>query len=461
MPASARLLIVDDEPMVLDLMTSTLESVGFETYRAKTGEEAITLMENEPVDLAILDYSLPDMSGRQLFDVLRSFRDELPTVFVTGFPNIEEAVELMKLGACDYLTKPIRPPLLVSRVRQVLELSHLSKEIEFTRNRSQRESNWLPGGYLAGESTVMREIEEKLQNVIRHRDATVLLTGPTGPGKSVAARRIHELTHGAGQPYVDIDCSTIPRDLCESELFGHEKGSFTGAHKSKPGLFEAAGGGTAFLDEVGELPPEQQVKLLRVLEERTFKRVGGHLPMRMRARVIAATNRSLPEMVQSGRFRSDLYYRLNVMEIRMPGLRERGADIAMLARQFLDYFSKRYDKSGMTFSDGSLELLATHSFSGNVRELRNLVERAVINAHSLTVDLEILELQTDRSPETPAPNPTPTAGAPSETTNLAELEKQSLAAAMESTGGNKTQAAKLVGLSRTAFLRRLEKYGLS
>jgi DNA-binding NtrC family response regulator len=369
----------------------------------------------------------------------------------------------MRTGARNYLTKPFGPDELSAHIRGLLAEVRKPEPNHPPAPNAQ----YAPSGYLFGKSEVMRRLDAQIQGLATYPTATVLITGPTGTGKSAVARKIHELTCGTRAPFIEIDCSTIPRELCESELFGHEKGAFTGAHRTKQGLFEAAGRGTAFLDEIGELDLPIQAKFLRVLEARQFKRVGGHSVFPMEARIIAATNRSPVDLVHAGQFREDLYFRLNVVEIYMPPLNQRGDDILMLAEHFLGHFSRRYQKKIAGFTDEALLFLKQCPFPGNVRELRNLVERAVIrcqtsrieNTHLVSASRPSALACRDRS--VPVPHAPLVQKCDQNVLNLAEIEKHKLAEALLAAKGNKSHAAKIVGLSRTAFLRRLTKHGIN
>ncbi len=468
----ANLLVVDDDPVILDLIRGELEPQGYNMFCVGGGREALNVAACEEINLAILDYSLPDICGADLFHQLRAAGGNFPVIFLTGHPNLETAVALMKHGVRDYLTKPFDLEKLSSYIRDVLGITR-SPTGKAEGEVPTAGDGWLPGGYFFGTSEAMRRVDTQIRNLPRYPNTTVLITGPTGTGKSVVARRIHELSCENKAPFVEIDCSTIPRELCESELFGHEKGSFTGAHRTKPGLFEAAGNGTAFLDEIGELELSLQSKFLHVLEAREFKRVGGHDTHSMSARIIAATNRSLPELVRTGRFREDLFFRLNVFELWMPPLKERAEDVLALAHHFLALYAARYEKEINGFTPEALAFLKNCEFPGNIRELRNMIERAVISTNSSSI--QFANLVCLHRPPAPPPEPAPAPpvvrsepvaplaeknGYDSGPLNLATLEREKLVEALAAANGNKSKAARMVGLSRTAFHRRLQKYGL-
>lgn len=466
------LLVVDDEPLVLELLSSGLKRDGFRVLCAGDGHDAMQVFQAESIDLALIDYSLPDICGSELFKQFHALDPLIPVIVLTGHPNLETAVDLMKGGIRDYMSKPFSLKEVSTRIRAVLDALAEDSRPAAAEERRGAETAPMANEYIFGNSDAVRIVEAQVRDLARYPNTTVLISGPTGTGKTAVARRVHELTCGESAPFVEIDCSTIPHELCESELFGHEKGSFTGAHCTKPGLFEAAGRGTAFLDEIGELEPRLQAKFLRVLEARQFKRVGGHSVFPMQARIIAATNRSLLDLVHAGQFREDLYFRLNVIELWMPPLRDRGDDILTLSGHFLNLFTRKHNKQITGFTAEALAFLRQCDFPGNIRELRNLVERAVIKTATSQIDLPHLICDrpvTTRTMTMAGPPPMATAsaappikhavqGAPGSGSTLAQLERTLLFDALNASHGNKSKAAQLVGLSRTAFYRRLQKH---
>jgi len=460
---------VDDDPLIGECIHEWLKPLNYEVVCAKSGAVAMQILEHEAVSLVLLDNSLPDTSGVELFGRIREMRMDLPTLFITGYPNWEQGVELMRQGACDYLAKPFSPAALQTRVQQILTLNRLQNQVDYLRRGNAASTP----DVLVGESAAIRSLSDKVGKLAEHRQATVLITGETGTGKGVFARLIHQRTCGDTAPLVDIDCSTLPRELCESELFGHEKGAFTGAHRVKPGLFEVAEGGTVFLDEIGELDINLQAKLLRVLESRIFKRVGGHALMQMGARVIAATNRPLPEMVREHRFREDLFFRLNVFELHIPPLRERPEDVMPLAEHFLKMMNQVHGRNISGFEPAASQFLRGYHFPGNIRELRNLIERAVINTQGTLISLAValpvnVEVTTECSASEPCGSPQgpdtrslQSIGGGAGRITLADSERVSIVTALHQTDGNKSRAASLLGISRNALLRRMKKYGLA
>jgi DNA-binding NtrC family response regulator len=369
---------------------------------------------------------------------------------MTAFSTIESAVEAMKLGAYHYVNKPFNLDEVALLVENALETSSLRREVRTLRTTQGREYGF---DAIIGASPAMQRIKALLARVAASPASTVLLTGETGTGKDLAAKAVHYNSDRATHSFVNITCSALPEQLLESELFGHERGAFTDARQQKRGLFETADGGTVFLDEIGEMTPALQAKLLRFLEEKTFKRVGGLADVRVDVRVIAATNRNLEEQVEAGRFREDLFYRLQVMPITLPALRERRGDIPLLASYFIDRFNREFRKRVRGLSPAATEVLEQYQWPGNVRELRNAIERAM-----LLIDREWLEPE-DFTTLTRTVNPTQFR-LPAEGVNLEEVERQLLTQALERAGGNQTQAAQLLGINRDQVRYRIEKFGL-
>ena len=443
-------LVVDDEQLIRWSLAEHLKADGLDVVEAETGQQALDRF-GPDVDLVLLDYRLPDSDGLRILKKMKAAQPDVPIILLTAFSSIETAVEAMKHGAYHYANKPFNLEEIALVVAKALETTALRREV-----RALRASRSEPFGLsrLVGEAAAMRTLRALLQRIASSPASTVLLTGESGTGKDLAAKIIHYNSERAARPFMNITCSALPEALLESELFGHERGAFTDARQQKTGLLESAEGGTVFLDEIGEMVPALQAKLLRFLEEKSFKRVGGSADIRVDVRVIAATNRDLEDAVSEGKFRADLYYRLNVMQVPLPPLREHRSDIPLLVSFYIDQFNREFRKQVRGASAEALELLRGYSWPGNVRELRNAVERAMLLADGEWLEPAHFPFAVSRRT---------TAGAydlPDEGVSLEQVERNLVIQALTRTGWNHTKAAALLGLNRDQIRYRIEKFGL-
>jgi two-component system, NtrC family, response regulator AtoC len=448
--ASARILIVDDEALVRWSLRERLTAEDYDVFEAGLASEALERLSTTEVDLVLLDFKLPDGDGLSILRRVKELSAETQVIMITAFSTVENAVEAMKLGAYHYVNKPFNLDEVVLLVEKALETSQLRREVRALRSTQSREYAF---DAIIGASSAMQSIKALLARVARSPASTVLLTGDTGTGKDLAAKTIHYNSDRARRPFVNITMSALPEQLLESELFGHERGAFTDARQQKRGLLETADGGTVFLDEIGGMTPGLQAKLLRFLEEKTFKRVGGLSDIRVDVRVIAATNRNLEEEVSHGKFREDLFYRLQVMPIALPPLRERRGDIPLLVAYYIDVFNREFKRHVRGVSSEAMTMLEQYQWPGNIRELRNAIERAM-----LLVEHEWLQpgdFRTLTRSITPAEFKLPADGI-----SLDEVERQLLVQALERSGGNQTQAGQLLGINRDQVRYRIEKFGL-
>jgi DNA-binding NtrC family response regulator len=448
-----RILVVEDEKLLRWSLRERLEREGYEVYEADTGREGLRLSEDPGMDLLILDHRLPDMTG---LDVLRRVMEshaDVPVILVTAYSTLETAVEAIKLGAYDYLNKPFNQDELAVRITKALEASRMQRELRAWRGRQKE--RYGPSAIL-GKSAAMEKACHLIDKVGRSAATTVLITGESGTGKDLVAKAIHYASDRAARPFMNITCTALPETLLESELMGHEQGSFTDAKSSKQGLFELADGGTIFLDEIGDMGVALQSKLLRFLQEKTFRRVGGIKDIKVDVRVIAATNRDLDKAVAEGRFREDLYYRLKVIPIHLPPLRARAEDIPILAGHFINLFNREFKKSTRGLTDEAVRRLVAYSWPGNVRELRNVIERAMIleNKEYLGVeDLPAEILEGARHAAEDCPFQLPNSGYA-----LESIEREMVRQALEHTHGNQTRAARLLDISRDALRYKMKKF---
>ncbi len=443
------LLLVEDDPTTLASLGRLLEEEDFQVGRATSGEEAIRLMDENPPDVVVTDVMMGLVSGMQVLDYTMAHHRETAVVVVTAYATVESAVEAMRKGAYDYITKPINVDRLCLIIRKALEANRLLLENRRLRQELHERFSF---GQLVGKSAVMQRLFERIERVAS-TDASVLIEGESGTGKELIASATHYNSHRRDGPFIKVSCATLPETLIESELFGHERGAFTGATHRRRGRFEQADGGTLFLDEVGDLPFTIQVKLLRVLQERTFERVGGESTLTVDARLIAATNRDLQALVREGHFREDLFYRLNVVSIKVPPLRDRPEDIPALVQRFLDEFRALHHKSVQAFSPRTLRALMAYTWPGNVRELRNCVESLVVLGQGPVIELEDIP-EHIRSGDGGEWVTLPV-GAP-----LHEAEKTLILRTLARMGGNKSLAAQKLGIGLKTLYRRLEEYGI-
>ena len=446
-----RIVVVDDEPAQRELIGGFLKKQGHDVSLAAGAHEALALVKDRHVDLVLSDCRMPGMSGPDLLAGIRALNPEIPLILMTAYGTVETAVQAMKDGAADYLAKPLDLEELLIRVARVTEQSRLRSEVRDLQERLV-ERHRLEG--IIGESGRMQEVLA-LAKRVAPADATVLIRGESGTGKELIARAIHFNSPRANGPLVNLNCAALPEHLLESELFGHEKGAFTGAVAQRKGRFEQADGGSIFLDEIGDLSSALQVKLLRVLQERQFERVGGNRTLTVDVRVLAATHRDLERAMRDGMFRDDLYYRLNVVTIQIPPLRERREDISLLLDHFLRKFAEknRRDVTGLTAA--ARDALLKYDYPGNVRELENIVERAVLLCRGRVIDLEDLPAAArpgQRSGTEPLPKDLPGV--------LADIERQAIRSALEQSGGIQTQAAEALGISERVLRYKMKKYGL-
>jgi two-component system response regulator AtoC len=453
-----RVLIVEDESLIRWSLRQKFEERGFRVTEAEDGRAATNALDAGTYDLIMLDYKLPETSGLELLRQIRKVDDEVVVIMMTAYSTIESAVEAIKLGAFDYITKPFQMDQLMFTVDKGLETTKLRREVRELRRHLHEE--WGDDSII-GQHQSMRELMDVINQVAKTGVSTVLLRGETGTGKDLVARVIHRNSERAARPLVNITCTALSESLLESELFGHERGAFTDAKTQKKGLLEVADGGAVFLDEIGDMPPALQAKLLRFLEERKFRRVGGTKEISVDVRVMAATNRDIEKAIEEGKFRRDLMYRLNVVAIVLPPLRARGDDMRLLAQHFVARFTREFKKPVTRISEAVYEKMYNYSWPGNVRELRNVIERAMLlcKGDELTPDDIVL----GRAEQQPwvwdlehfalPPNGF-------DFDKLRALERQLLCQALARTNNNQSRAAKLLNLSRDRLRYRLQKHGL-
>ncbi|MEJ2038289.1 MAG: sigma-54 dependent transcriptional regulator [Desulfosarcinaceae bacterium] len=453
---AARLLIVDDDPGHLSTLKTITRSWGYAVETADDGENAVNLVQSDPVDLVLMDVRMVRMSGIQALEQIKAYNPAIPVIIMTAYSSVDSAVEALKTGAYDYLIKPLDFDVLKLTIERACEHAGLKAENKLLRARL---NSGLDTADIIGKSRSMKALMEMLA-MVAPSEATVLITGESGTGKELVARSLHLNSSRKNHPLVVVNCAAITETLLESELFGHEKGAFTGADKRREGRFMQADRGTIFLDEIGETSPVMQAKLLRVLQHKEVQRVGGEEVVPVDVRIVAATNRDLQAEVAAGRFREDLFYRLNVMALNVPPLRERRDDIPLLADHFLHKYAEKNRKSVKGFAPLAMDMLLRHDWPGNVRELENAIERAVIllTGEHITekqLPLQIVENYPGQDSATDFPPP-----AMDGTRSLEDIEKQAILATLEATQGNKSETARRLGITRKTLHKKLKSYDI-
>jgi DNA-binding NtrC family response regulator len=442
-------MVIEDDPSVRRALVTTLQKMAMTVLAVGTCAQAREEQQKEPADLIISDLQLPDGNGMELLEQFKKMNPEVVVIIMTGFGTIESAVEAMKMGASNYLLKPFTSSQLTLALQQITEHRDLRFQNNYLKDQLAEESGF---SSLLGVSPEINQVQKWILQVAP-TDATVLIEGESGTGKEVIARALHEKSLRRDKPYIKVNCAAVPENLLESEFFGHEKGAFTGASMKREGRFEQAGGGTLLLDEITEISLPLQAKLLRVLQEQEFERVGGSRTLHADVRILATTNRDLAQAVATGQFRQDLYYRLNVMPLQVPRLAERQGEVEFLLGKFLERFARQHHKPVPRVNPIALDQLARYPWPGNVRELRNYAERAII----LSTDNRELTY-TDLIPATPLHTSDPVFGNGAEFPTLADIEKRLILLALKKTSGNRNEAASLIGINVRTLRNKLKEY---
>ncbi|MDD2734708.1 MAG: sigma-54 dependent transcriptional regulator [Desulfuromonadaceae bacterium] len=450
-----KILVVDDEHLIRWSLEQNLKKQGYDVVTAGTGEDALRLVREEQPDLVLLDIQLPGISGIDVLEKIKEHDEDIIVIMVTANSGLENAVKAMRLGAYDYVSKPFNLEELAIVVRKALDSSDLKQEV--VRLRTETKKNGPPN--IIGESRQVKSLMEVLEKVARSEAATVLVQGESGTGKELVAKWIHYSSNRAEKPFIAINCAAVPATLLESELFGHEKGAFTDAKANKKGLFELADGGTVFLDEIGDMEMGMQAKLLRFLEDRSFRRIGGGRVFTVDVRIISATNKDLQKSIEEKTFRNDLYYRLQVIPIFLPSLRERKEDIIPLATHFISLYNRDFNKKVRGIAGMAERMLTEYSWPGNIRELKNVIERAIILGNEDTLLLENLPLEIVAKTTAPSGAPASSFRLPPEGIDIEEVEKELIRQALEVSEWNQSKAAKKLSLGIDAFRYRMKKFG--
>ncbi len=457
-----RILVVDDEEGMRDMLRALLGKAGFAVVDAADGQAALTRLRDGDIDVVLADVRMPQLDGLGLLKKIGESRIPVTVIMMSAFVDLDTAIDALKAGAADYVSKPFRTDEVLLKIRMAQERVRLAEERERLRTENARlrgegSQEAAPAG-IVGKSHRIAEIFSTIAKIADYK-STVLLIGESGTGKELVARALHDLSVRKKAPFVPINCGAIPATLLESELFGHVKGAFTDASRTKKGLIEEADTGTLFLDEIGELPLQLQVKLLRFLQEEEIRRVGDTKPIHVDVRVVAATARDLAEMVKQGGFREDLYYRLNVLQLRIPPLRERKDDVPLLVDHFIAKYGLRLGRGSMSISRDALRMLIDYHWPGNVRELENTIERAMVLADSDRIEVANIP---DKLREAPGEVPIPMLGDDLSIKKATRtIERELIRRSLEKTGGNRTHAAELLEISHRALLYKIKEYGLT
>jgi DNA-binding NtrC family response regulator len=460
-----RILVIDDEESIRDLLKDFLEAKGFQIVSASDGESGLKLLTEDAFALFLLDLMMPGMSGLDVLRQCAAKKIDVPSIVITAHATVQTAVEAVKLGAFEYITKPFNLEELYIVIKKALDVSTLQQENSSLKKELEKKSSFNKRALdqIIGKSAPIQSVIQFIEK-IADTDSTVLITGESGSGKELVAKNIHSHSSRAKKPFVPLNCAAIPKEILESELFGHEKGAFTGAISTRIGRFELANHGTLFLDEIGELAPALQVKLLRVLQEREFERVGGIKTLSVDVRIIAATNRNLEKAVEEGTFREDLYYRLNVIPLRLPPLRKMREDIPLMVKYFITHMSRRKGKAAPTISDEAMKCLSSYTWPGNVRELENLVERMLILKEGEVVSpADLPERLVDKQQVQRVANAVQVLSRDGIDLNmmLDEIENNMIVQALELSKGIKSKAASLLGLNRTTLIEKMKKKAIN
>jgi DNA-binding NtrC family response regulator len=454
---SEKILLIDDSPDILTHLAEYLKNEGYDVEASADGERAISMIERKFYDIILTDLMMPNLDGMEVLKYVTKHSQESICIILTGYGTIKNAVEAVKLGAFDYLTKPVKMDDILITLKRAFEFRDLKRENLNLRNQLKKKYKF---ENIIGDSEKMHQIFETIEKVA-DTDSTILILGESGTGKELIAKAIHYNSYRREGPFVPVNCAAIPSELLESELFGHEKGAFTNAIRTRIGRFELANGGTIFLDEIGDMSPNLQGKLLRVLQERQFERVGGVKTVKTDIRVIAATHQDLRETVQQGNFRQDLYYRLNVIPIQVPPLRERKSDIPLLIHHFLDHFNRSKKRRIRGIDEEALSGLLEYNWPGNVRELENIIERIVILTNNERISVQDLpeKIQTFSREEPPIQFEIPEEGISLDNA-INEFEKRLILQALNKTGWVKNKAAQLLNLNRTTLIEKIKRQNL-